>query len=517
MNERKLFEGILIFICCIVAVVLGKVVSRGDLILTIAPFIGIIGVYLGFRYRTLLPAITLGMMWYGGGSPFVPSVPYPFYALMASVGIAFFEFSMKRKQESISIRDIDPVLKIPLLCLGFIILQYAVITVLKHKGFLPASSYGVAGGLKNLVKFSFILVFIYLLFNGNISRKKLKSIPMVAVVIAVSATALDTLNYINPQTAFITYYFTTGLNFEVLDVLRGATDSVLRLASLRELGLYLTLFIFSIFVIKNKRGELRKVPMKYLVLLGGMGLIILIGGFRNYLIRYALVLMLFFLVYDRKWAIASIAAGGSIWLGAIGMGHSLDILPVPIQRVLGSLPGVYQTDVAVSAMGGLAWRAELRSRFWDNEFWRHPWFGRGQIGDFFVVPESAYADPILFFEVTQLWHSGWVSSLDAVGIVGTAVLIVAQLSTLGLSIKLLCRYQTRLEGWMIWCTLYFYAANIIFWYNGFFLKQFPMMALSMVGVCLVYDVIKRQKCEFGTQKRKEILPQEMKIDASAVS
>ncbi len=493
MFDRKFTEILLIFIGLVCAFLWGKVVAGGNLIYTVGPMVILVGVYLGFKFQNYLPAIVFGMMWYGGGSPFIQQVPYAFYALVACIGIAFLDFLMKRKREAILLRDASPLIKIPLLCVGYLVLQYTVITLLKRQGFLPASDYGAAGGMKNMVKFMAMLMFILLLFNGKISRSKLHCIPYVAIFIACISTVFDTLNYLNPRSAFITYYFTTGLNFEVLDVLRGSADSVLRLASLREFGLYLTLFIISIFVVKKQRGELKIIPMKYIVLLGAMGLIILIGGFRNYIIRYAVALVIFFLVYDKKWAIAGILAGGSLWLGAIGMGRSLDVLPMPIQRVLGSLPGVYKTDVAVSAMGGLEWRAELRSRFWDNEFWRHPWFGRGQVGDFFVVPESAYADPFLYFEVTQLWHSGWVSTLDVVGIIGMFVLIIAQLSTLVLSIKLFRQYRALLEGWMVWCILYFYTANIIFWYNGFFLKQFPMMALSMVGVCLVYDVLLRQK------------------------
>ncbi len=491
MNERKLFEGILIFICCIVAVVLGKVVSRGDLILTIAPFVGIIGVYLGFRYRTLLPAIALGMMWYGGGSPFLDDLPYSFYFICAACGISVMHIAMKIPKEDSLDRELPVSALAGIVALLGVVIIFVAITLLKKKGFLPVSLYGAAGGLTYSVKYLLITAFVYFVFNGRITLEKLDRIPKVALVVAALAAAIDAINYLNPNTAFITYYFTTGINFEVMGVLRGATDSVLRLSGLRELGLYIVLYLCSRIIVRSRKQERFTISYGEFSLFAISGFIILMSGYRGFLIRYAIVLFAFLWVYRRRLAVLGILGGASIWILGILIGSSITQLPLPVQRVLGSLPGVYKTNVAYSALGGIDWRLELYHRFFDNQFWKHPWFGRGQVGDFHVVAESAYADPILFFEVTQLWHSGVASALDMVGIFGACFLLLAQVITLGLSIKMWRIHSKQLDGWMVWCLLYFYASNIGFWYTGFFHKNFPMMALSMMGVFLSYCVLMR--------------------------
>ncbi|QBG47329.1 hypothetical protein EGM51_07985 [Verrucomicrobia bacterium S94] len=223
------------------------------------------------------------------------------------------------------------------------------------------------------------------------------------------------------------------------------------------------------------------------------------SGYRGFLIRFAVVILVFFGIYCKKWAIMSLISGAGIWGLAIGLGDSIEILPLPVQRVLGSLPGVYQTKVAISAMGGIDWRAELVRRFFANEFWKHPWFGRGQVGDFWMMAESVARDKFLYFEVTQLWHSGLASALDMVGIVGAVLLGIAQLATFILSVSILHKQSHRLEGWMVWCILNFYSANINFWYTGFFQRNLPMMTFSMLGVYLVFAFLRKREVEASVE------------------
>jgi hypothetical protein len=269
----------------------------------------------------------------------------------------------------------------------------------------------------------------------------------------------------------------------------------MRLGALRFFGFFLALFSVHKFISQRSLPDgagTRQVALKYLIFIGVGGLLILMGGFRNFLVRYIVILLIFFSLYDRRWVFAMGLSAVSVWAGARALGPAIERLPDAAQRIIGSLPGVYQTQVSLQAWGGFNMRDELRMRFFDTEFWRHPWFGRGQVGDFFVVPESAYADHLLFFELTQLWHSGLASTLDVVGVVGACLLLIAQITALFYSIHLLRFYRHRLKGWMVWCILYFYGYNIIFWFNGFFHREFPMMAMSIVGVYLVGAMINKE-------------------------
>jgi hypothetical protein len=491
MLDRKFVEFLLVLGGLLLAMLLARTLAGGNVAMAILPLVVIFAIYLGFRFKTMLPAFAFGMMWYEGGSPFVQDIPYAYYAVAASVGIAFLSIAMRHQVEQRP-DELAPSVRIGMVSLAGVFAIFLIVTVLKHRGILSGYNYGPAGGLKYAAKYMLLVTFGWLLLEGKIPLSKLNKIPHVALGIAIFATVIDALNYINPNTAFITYYFTTDINFEVMGVLRGATESVLRLASFREFGIYLALFVIAHYVSRRKSTFSSDVQFRYLMGIGLGGLLVLMSGYRGFLIRFAIVVVIFFWIYRRKWAIVSLISGAGIWGLAIGLGDSISALPLPVQRVLGSLPGVYQTKVAISALGGIDWRAELVRRFFTNEFWKHPWFGRGQVGDFWMMAETVAKDKFLYYEVTQLWHSGLASALDMVGIIGAVLLGAAQLSTLILSISILRKYAHRLEGWMVWCILHFYSANINFWYTGFFSRNLPMMACSMLGVWFVSVFLRRR-------------------------
>jgi hypothetical protein len=494
MLDRKFVEFLVVLGGLVLAMLLARTLAGGNVAMAILPLVVIFAIYLGFRFKTMLPAFAFGMMWYEGGSPFVKDVPYVYYAVAASVGIAFLALAMRHPVDR-RVDEVPLLARTGMISLVGVVAIFVIITVLKKKGILSGYNYGAAGGVKYAVKYILLVLFGWLLFEGKIPLSKLNKIPHVALGVALFATLIDAFNYLSPQTVFITYYFTTDINFEVMDVLRGATESVLRLASFREFGIYLALFVIAHYVSRRKSTFSTDVPFRYLMGIGLGGLLVLMSGYRGFLIRFAVVVIPFFWIYRRKWAIVSLIVGAGIWGLAIAIGDSISVLPLPVQRVLGSLPGVYQTDVAITALGGIDWRAELVRRFFANEFWKHPWFGRGQVGDFWMMAETVAKDKILFFEVTQLWHSGLASALDMVGIIGAVLLGVAQLSTFILSISILRKYAHRLEGWMVWFILNFFSANINFWYTGFFHKNLPMMAFSMLGVFLVYGMLIRDQKE----------------------
>ncbi len=504
MIERKFSEILILIVGCCLSFFWAKTIAGGGLFVAVVPAILLVSIVLVFKFQQYLPAIVFGMIWYVGGSPFLKTVPYAFYFMAAAIGIAVLDFIFRRTPDRTLIKFVSFPGLISLACLAGIVGIYLTLTLLKQMGILPVFQYGTAGGLRVGLKFLMMLLFMVALFYGNMPTQKLNIIPKVAFVVGVICLALDAINFINPQTAFITYYFTTGINFEVLEYLRGSSDSVMRLGALRFFGFFMVLYVIDKFMRgRNVEGGVGKqgLGFKSLLIIGIGGVIILMGGYRNFLVRYVVVLLVFFFCYDRRWLVAMVLGALSLWGGAVSLGSSIEVFPLAVQRILGTLPGVYQTTVSMQAMGGFDMRSQLRMRFFDSEFWRHPWFGRGQVGQFNVVPESAYADHLLFFEVTQLWHSGLASTLDVVGVIGALLLIISQVLTFFYSIHLLRMFRARLEGWMIWSILFFYAYNIIFWYNGFFHREFPMMAISMVGVYLVGAMLKKEDQQVSSETR----------------
>ncbi|QBG47330.1 hypothetical protein EGM51_07990 [Verrucomicrobia bacterium S94] len=264
MLDRKFVEFLVVLGGLVLAMLLARTLAGGNIVMAILPLVVIFAVYLAFRFKTMLPAFVFGMMWYEGGSPFVQNVPYVYYAVAAAVGIALLSVALRQTVEQRP-DDLPPSARIGIGALVGVFSIFVIITILKKKGILSGYNYGPAGGLKYAAKYILLLLFGWLLFEGKIPLIKLNKIPHVALGTAIFATLIDGLNYVSPQTAFITYYFTTDINFEVMDVLRGTADSVLRLASFREFGIYLTLFVIAQYVTHRDVKFRAGLPFRYLI------------------------------------------------------------------------------------------------------------------------------------------------------------------------------------------------------------------------------------------------------------
>ena len=236
-------------------------------------------------------------------------------------------------------------------------------------------------------------------------------------------------------------------------------------------------------------------PMYVLLGLLASALLVVVSGYRSYVIRYSVICVMVFWVYDRKWALASVAGIGTLWGGIVLLGRAISALPHQVQRVVGSIPGAYKTDIALGALSGIDWRADLFSRFFRYEFPLHPWFGRGVIGEIDLSFYLYLRDPVRYFEKAQLYHSGFASALDVVGVVGTSFLIVAQLIALRCCVILVRRHRFALNGWQWWCVLHFCASIPLYWYTGFFARQVPLLWLTCLGVYAANDSVVHAKSE----------------------
>ncbi len=114
-----------------------------------------------------------------------------------------------------------------------------------------------------------------------------------------------------------------------------------------------------------------------------------------------------------------------------------------------------------------------------TNFPAHPWFGQGlryvesathRAFEYIWAPE-------LFFVDKQLLHSGFFSSLDYVGIVGTCALAALSLRGFYNCYILLGRHRRQLTPWMVWVIAYFMARQCTFWVTGFFDVSFMPLSI----------------------------------------
>jgi len=480
-------------VAVVLAITLGRLIGTGNTATLVGLLLLFWGLSVLFRYRTTLPAIAVAMCWYSGENVFF-RLPYVTLVLAAFCGVTIFRHLLlrRREEERLFCSRSSRLGVAALMGMGAVLVA---ITFLRHAGVCPSSVYGQPGGLRHALTMMVLAGFTIMGMGGMVGTRRFAVIPVAALSIAVFNAVIDAANYINPRTAYLTNYIATSVNHEVTNVLAGGAESVLRISALRELGFYFAAFLLCLFVHQRNRAGRGSMPMYVLLGLLASALLVVVSGYRSYVIRYSVICVMVFWVYDRKWALASVAGIGTLWGGIVLLGRAISALPHQVQRVVGSIPGAYKTDIALGALSGIDWRADLFSRFFRYEFPLHPWFGRGVIGEIDLSFYLYLRDPVRYFEKAQLYHSGFASALDVVGVVGTSFLIVAQLIALRCCVILVRRHRFALNGWQWWCVLHFCASIPLYWYTGFFARQVPLLWLTCLGVYAANDSVVHAKSE----------------------
>ncbi|MCE0483879.1 MAG: hypothetical protein LV479_06545 [Methylacidiphilales bacterium] len=182
--------------------------------------------------------------------------------------------------------------------------------------------------------------------------------------------------------------------------------------------------------------------------IGLLGLIccalVLSSGFRNNFVSFGLTVFLGIWCHY-PWRSLIIIPALVIALMALSLSQQYHILnlPLPIQRSLSFLPGSWDESVLSSTDSSNEFREEIERVYIQEYLYKSPWFGNGLTWDAAKYDELDYlaktqetADHYYrseFFITGKMFHTGWLSLYDIVGLVGSAAFIFLNLSMIWVS------------------------------------------------------------------------------------
>lgn len=351
---------------------------------------------------------------------------------------------------------------------------------------------GIGVGRRLVFVAGAVLLFCYALLAGKVDLRALPWLPWFGLVPGLISTAFELVNLVVPSSLPITYFIYTAQNWEAMAEYGGAQFDFVRLAGLRELGMGVTLLSLSYFAM-DRRFALRRFFTQVGAVISG-ALLILIAGFRGYIICIAIATVLACFVRSKKVCFLACICGLIFVGGLIFTQSHIISLPLSVQRSLSFLPGDWDWRTKETADHGIGWRAEIRQIFFTQIF-PHSWpLGRGQTqaGEIenmsWMMKDSRYQTE--YFVLAQNYHSGLASSLDFVGVIGTALLVAAMIRG-GFNCWWLYRHRRIAKPWHVWVSLFFLCNLPTYWYTGFFNTIFPFFCIFMALIELARADIAR--------------------------
>jgi hypothetical protein len=263
----------------------------------------------------------------------------------------------------------------------------------------------------------------------------LSKVPIYSVILAGVSVMPFFLSTFIPGLAPVLYMFTNSVNVEAYVSSEGGSDAggaSSRLAGFAPLGMACQAYLLCRYPI----GTWIR-PERWWV--GGLSLICamlaIASGYRSSLFGFAMLTMVGAWCYY-SWRSLFIPVGLSI-LGLIAIiASSNNLIPVPTnklpmiaQRSLSFLPGVWDEEAIESSESSNFFRKNIQDVYIKEYLTRSPWIGKGysidtqefnyysEAGNKGSREDQDYYQAKLFIE-GQLFHTGWLSVYDIVGLIG---------------------------------------------------------------------------------------------------
>ncbi len=245
-----------------------------------------------------------------------------------------------------------------------------------------------------------------------------------------------------------------------------------RFSLIAPLGLFLFYYIYgSIPFVKILTSP------KHLLILILSFVSILLSGWRSKLLFF--VLSTGFLAFIKKELSALILGAAAVYGALLFLSHEhmLEELPYGMQRSLSAVPGHLNVDESIrrGAEGSTKWRQVMwnwaldpRTRYIHNYIWGDgPGDDAKEIARGVVAASrgTLQAGDQRFFAARGTWHSGWITVMHRLGLVGLGIFVSFQIL-------------------MIFFTLY-----VLFLYrNTETYKYLPPLIISLPGACIGFHI-----------------------------
>jgi hypothetical protein len=338
---------------------------------------------------------------------------------------------------------------------------------------------GSEGGVRLTVASVALLVTGYFILTDRLPMTFLNRVPWLGLIPGFFEAALEAVNFLWPTAFVVTYaLYSDSLNWEMIQAAFSGRD-ITRPAGFRALGLAIGL-LCSVQLTRLPR----LVSLRSVLSMAGLLLafaLVLVAGYRSYLM--ALFTVAGAALFMRSRALGLMGASCVLLLltGLSLYNAQVAPLPLPVQRTLCWFPGDWDSTTAREAREGLEWRHKVWTSFMWRSFPQHPWVGQGVR----YFPREALGRTLSQEEVYALFqstHSGFFSALDYVGMVGTALLILATLRALYNCRVLMRRKSSQIEPWVVWVMLYFLSLQSWYWLTGSFSTSYMTLSVCMLAL-----------------------------------
>jgi len=338
------------------------------------------------------------------------------------------------------------------------------------------------------------------LMTKILDTSKVQFLPIGGLLVGLAYAVFELVSFFIPAFRPLVYYIYSDQNFEKTINLTSGLSQDIRLAGLRELGLYLGVGVLCLFALKRKMN-IFFVLMTCVVLSFSFAMV-LFAGYRSYFTALGIAVLIALVFRGVRWFLVG---GLAVVLGIMGLiywHHSVMPLPWNIQRTLTIFPGDWDHGVRTAALDGFDWRDNLREAYF-RKYFPHSWvLGRGQVVEMKNMNEDLYLlqglDVSWSFEAKQLWHSGFVSTLDYSGIVGVVGLASGMLYAL-YCFFVVYRNREFAKPWHVWVGLALFCTAPWFWYTGFFERSFPFFAIAISLLEIARREVLECRGDYGQQ------------------
>jgi hypothetical protein len=261
-------------------------------------------------------------------------------------------------------------------------------------------------------------------------------------IFCIAATTLSSIPAIVttyfPQTSAFFYMFTSNINVSAyIENLGGMTD-VVRNGGQSSVGAAIVVFLLCYFPIHTWwRPDRWWIAVLVLVCSG----FVVLGGFRSGLAAFLVTSMVAIWCHSFWRSLVLLPPLIATLVIAVALQNSHVIhLPESAQRTLSFLPGDWDPEALESTKASNDFRQKIRDVYLSEDAHKSPWFGNGityNTADFerytFLAQthetEDGYYNTKEFISA-KMFHTGWISVYDSVGLIGSALLAAFAISLL---------------------------------------------------------------------------------------
>jgi hypothetical protein len=339
-------------------------------------------------------------------------------------------------------------------------------------------------GGRNYVNVYVGLAAFFVVQSIPMSPKTWVKLPYLVLAVTGFDLLIAIITTVFPSSIYTIYPFYSAVSLEgIKEILTWDIAETARLGSFGGFGNVLIMLVLASVSVR----QILRPPILFrgIVLLVGFAAV-LFSSFRSSVIN-ALTVSLVAAIRDLKWGILAILPFLAALLIGVSVINSVIPLPKQVQRSLAFLPGQWDPEMKRDATASNKFRGRIWSIFTHEYFLKHPLVGRGfgfqsEWAKGSVYKYDPYAD-VQMVEVGNV-HNGFLSSLDAWGMIGTAFFIGWNIRLLSRTFRVSFRREIAYGMPLRFLALCLGASILCYWMGAAGVGTFLPREFALAGVFL---------------------------------